>query len=155
MNRRQSIKALAAASVALLAAGRLPVAIARDAKRHIKVYKSPTCGCCKAWVQHVRDAGFTVAAVDVDDVDPYKRKFGVPEDLVSCHTGVIEGYVVEGHVPADLIDRLLREKPKDAKGLAVPGMPMGAPGMEMGIAKDRYDVILFKRNGGKSVFARR
>jgi hypothetical protein len=106
-------------------------------------------------VDHLREKGFTVDGRDVSDLTPVKRKHGVPERLESCHTGVIDGYVVEGHVPADVIDQLLRERPKVA-GLAVPGMPMGSPGMESPSQKaERYDVIGFDARGGTRVFARR
>lgn len=126
-----------------------------DAAKTMTVYKSPTCGCCNAWIKHVQAAGYRVKAVDVDDVTPYKEKFGVPLELASCHTGVVEGYAVEGHVPADLIDKLLREKPKGAKALIVPGMPVGSPGMEVGNRKDAYNVILVDNKGKRSVYARR
>ncbi len=116
------------------------------------VYKSPTCGCCSAWIDHMRAAGFTVTARDVDDVGPIKERHGVPMGLGSCHTAVIDGYVVEGHVPADSVRRLLAERP-DAAGLAVPGMPSGSPGMENG-RRDPYDVLLFDTRGGVSVWDR-
>ena len=104
---------------------------------------------------HLRDAGFPVTPVDTDDLTPVKGKHGVPPSLRSCHTGVVEGYVVEGHVPADLIDRLLRERPKIA-GLAVAGMPTGSPGMETpGRPAERYNVMAFDRAGKTSVFAGR
>lgn len=119
------------------------------------VYKSPTCGCCKAWVDHVRKAGFTVRTRDTDDLAPIKQSMGTAGALESCHTAVVGGYVVEGHVPADLIAKMLREKPSIA-GLAVPGMPMGSPGMEVPDGtKDAYEVIAFDRKGKKSVYARR
>ncbi|HEY0808657.1 MAG TPA: DUF411 domain-containing protein, partial [Longimicrobiales bacterium] len=109
---------------AMFFGGRLLVA--KAASKKMIVYKSPTCGCCGAWVKHVRAAGYDVETIDVDDVTPYKKKYGVPLELSSCHTGVIDGYAIEGHVPADLIGRLLSEKPKNAKALVVPGMPMGS-----------------------------
>ncbi|HEY0305041.1 MAG TPA: DUF411 domain-containing protein, partial [Longimicrobiales bacterium] len=103
----------------------------------------------------VRAAGYQVKAIDVDDVTPYKKKYGVPLDLSSCHTAIVDGYAIEGHVPADLIDRLLREKPKNARALAVPGMPAGSPGMEVGGRKDAYNVMLIDRNGRATVYAKR
>jgi hypothetical protein len=124
------------------------------APTEITVYKSPSCGCCAKWVEHMQGAGFKVTVKDVDDVAPVKREMGVPASLESCHTGVVGGYVVEGHVPADLVQRVLREKPKLA-GLAVPGMVTGSPGMEMGARKDPYDVIAFDRSGKTRVYAKR
>lgn len=119
------------------------------------VYKTPTCGCCKAWVEHMEQNGFTVVSHDQElvELNRLNQDVGLPSDLVSCHTAVIGGYVVEGHVPADLVKRLLTEKPQIA-GLAVPGMPMGSPGME-GAVKQRYDVIAYGRDGSRSVYATR
>ena len=106
-------------------------------------------------MDHLRKSGFTVEARDVTDLKAVKRKHGVPATLESCHTGLVDGYVVEGHVPADVIDQLLRERPK-VVGLAVPGMPVGSPGMEApGQRAERYDVIAFDASGGTRVFARR
>ncbi len=119
------------------------------------VYKEPTCGCCTKWVEHLEEHGIRVDARDVADVWPIKAQLGVPEHLGTCHTAVVNGYVVEGHVPADIIKRMLREKPQIA-GIAVPGMPMGSPGMEGdGSRKDRYDVIAIGRDGRTSVYATR
>lgn len=116
------------------------------------VYKSPTCGCCKSWVDAVKAAGFTVEVHDVDDVTPIKDDAGVPADKRSCHTAIIDGYAIEGHVPPATIKKFLAEHPK-AAGLAVPGMPVGSPGMEMpGQAPDHYDVIAFQVNGSSSVY---
>lgn len=117
------------------------------------VYKSPTCGCCKAWVQRAEAAGFRVVAHDTADVAPIKRQYGVADALHSCHTAVVGGYVVEGHVPPEDVIRLLRERPAIA-GIAVPGMPVGSPGMEMGAQKDPYDVIAFTKEGRTSVYAK-
>ena len=104
---------------------------------------------------HLRASGFPVKTVDLDDLAPIKRKYGVPAALESCHTALVEGYVVEGHVPADLIDRLLRERPRIA-GLVVPGMPLGAPGMESpGERPEPYQVLAFDQSGRTSLFARR
>src|SRR3984893_13113708 len=111
----------------------------------IQVFKTPTCGCCGNWVEHLRANGVEVAVEDVPDTGAYRRKYGVPEKLLSCHTGVVDGYALEGHVPAAEIHRLLEERPK-AKGLAVPGMPMGSPGME-GSVSQAYSVILFDSEG--------
>ena len=117
------------------------------------VYKDRNCGCCNDWVTHMRRNGFTVDARDVNDLDAVKQRMGVPRRLQSCHTGEIAGYVIEGHVPADLVQRLLRERPAVA-GIAVPGMPMGSPGME-GPYSEPYDIIAFTRGGATSVYATR
>ena len=107
----------------------------------VTVYKSPTCGCCAKWVEHLEASGFAVETVDRTDMGTVKDSLGVSRDLSSCHTGVVDGYVVEGHVPAEQIKRLLDERP-DALGLSVPGMPIGSPGMEVGDQRDPYDVVL-------------
>ena len=116
----------------------------------IEVFKTPTCGCCTKWIDHLREAGFTVTAKDLPDVSAIKAANGVPAKLASCHTAIVEGYLVEGHVPAEDIRRLLRERPK-VSGLAVPGMPIGSPGME-GHNPERYQVLSFGPEG-VSVFA--
>jgi hypothetical protein len=119
------------------------------------VYKTPTCGCCKKWVENMQAAGFQVEVHDTADVSPVKAEQGLPQHLSSCHTALVDGYVVEGHVPADVIRRLLSERPQVA-GIAVPGMPMGSPGMEVpGGRKDPYDIIAFARNGTVSVYETR
>ena len=118
------------------------------------VFKSPSCGCCKDWVDHARKHGFKVVARDIADVNPTKKAHGVPEGLYSCHTALVGGYVIEGHVPADLVQKLLKERPKGVAGLAVPGMPMGSPGME-GPIKQRYDVLTFDKLGRTAVYAKR
>jgi hypothetical protein len=117
----------------------------------ILVYKSPTCGCCNGWVEHLEDSGFTVDARNTNDVMSVKRDSGIPVRLSSCHTAIIDGYVVEGHVPADQIRRLLADRP-DVAGIAVPGMPIGSPGME-GPGASPYDVLAFTHDGTTSVFA--
>ena len=120
----------------------------------VTVYKTPTCGCCTKWIDHLKQAGFTVTAHDLENLAPIKRQHGVPQTLESCHTAVVGGYVVEGHVPAAVIERLLREKPAVA-GIAVPGMPAGSPGMEYPDARPQpYDVLAFRAEGGWSVYAR-
>ena len=120
---------------------------------NIVVYKSPSCGCCKEWVKHLKNNGFSVEVHNQQNVAPIKRELGVPARLQSCHTAKVGDYVIEGHVPADLISKLLVEKPK-IKGLAVPGMPMGSPGME-GPRKDDYDIVTFSENGRTSIYASR
>lgn len=118
----------------------------------ITVYKSPTCGCCQGWVEHLQHDGFRVEVVEMTDRSGIAQGRGVPRDLGSCHTAVVGDYVVEGHVPAGDIRRLLEEAP-DAAGIAVPGMPIGSPGMEQGDRIDPYDVVLIGRDGSRSVFA--
>lgn len=116
----------------------------------VKVYKTPTCGCCGGWVDYMREEGFTVEAVDLPDLTQVKHDLGVGTSLMSCHTAVVDGYVLEGHVPASAVRRLLAERP-EVTGLAVPGMPIGSPGME-GPNPDVYDVLTFQRQGGTAVF---
>lgn len=131
----------------------LPAAFAARlgaAGTHIDVYKTSTCGCCGQWVAHLRSNGFDVNVQDVDDTAPYRAKYGVPAAMASCHTAVVEGYAIEGHVPAADIRRLLRDRPK-AKGLAVPGMVAGSPGME-GPPPQAYSVMLFTADGKASVY---
>lgn len=118
----------------------------------VVVYKSPTCGCCKEWVSHLKENGFNVTVHDQYDMQPIKRQMGVPQRLQSCHTAQVGDYVIEGHVPAADIVRLLREK-LAVKGLSAPGMPMGSPGME-GPRKDPYEVLAFQPDGRTSVYAR-
>jgi len=118
----------------------------------ITVYRSPSCGCCGGWVDHLRAAGFEVAVEMMDDVTLVATRLGVPERLRSCHTGEAAGYFIEGHVPASDVERLLKERPA-ARGIAVPGMPVGSPGMEMGNRRDPYHTLLVDRGGAISVFA--
>ena len=125
---------------------------ALDAPVKMTVYKTPDCGCCKDWITYMQGQGFTVAAVDMNDLSEIKRSSGVPPKLESCHTALVAGYVIEGHVPADLVKKILAEKPK-ITGLAVPGMPVDAPGM--GTGKTPYDVISWDKAGHTSVFAKR
>ncbi len=117
------------------------------------VYKDPGCGCCKEWIKHMQKAGFVVTSEDTTKMDAMKIKLGVPGALASCHTAIVGDYLVEGHVPADVVLKLLKEKP-NARGLAVPGMPNGSPGME-GPTKDKYNVMLFDRLGKATVYASR
>ena len=111
----------------------------------IQVFKSPTCGCCSMWVDHLTDSGFKVEARDVADLNAIKHMAGVPRHLQACHTGIVDGYTIEGHIPADAIKKLLAERPA-VKGLAVPGMPAGSPGMPSP-APEPYDVIAFGDTG--------
>jgi len=126
-------------------------ALAETAGPLVKVYKSSTCSCCNKWVEHMRTAGFKVEATNVADVGIYKLEYGVPRALGSCHTAIVDGYIVEGHVPADDVKKMLRQKP-EIKGITAPGMPMGSPGME-GPNAVTYDVIAFDADGNTSVFA--
>ncbi len=119
----------------------------------VVITKDPSCGCCSGWADHISAAGFPVEVKETSEVNRLKVRLGVPQALASCHTAEVSGYVIEGHVPADAVKRLLTEKPQ-AKGLAVPGMPVGSPGMEVeGAAPDTYDVVLFGPLG-HSTFAR-
>ena len=120
----------------------------------LAVYKSPTCGCCGAWVEHMTGAGFQARITEVADPGSVRRAQGVPESLASCHTAVIGAYVLEGHVPAEDVRRLLAERP-DALGLAVPAMPLGSPGMETPDGRrEAYETLLVLKDGGTRVFAR-
>jgi len=116
------------------------------------VYKSPACGCCLAWAEHMQSSGFPLEMHDVQDLSAIKAEAGVPAGMGSCHTARVAGYFLEGHVPADDVKRLLSEKP-DALGLAVPGMPLGSPGMVQGERRQPYDVMLVARDGSTSVFS--
>lgn len=133
-----------------------PTQAARSgAKPVIQVWKSPTCGCCEGWVEHLRAAGYPVEVENLTDLTAIKRERGIPGDLTSCHTGLVDGYALEGHVPADVIDRMLAERPEIA-GLAVPGMPTGSPGMEVpGVPADEYDIVAFTAGGEPRVYERR
>ncbi len=137
----------------LQAALMIPIAATvrlRAAGTQINVFKVRTCGCCGRWVEHLRANGFDVKVQEVEDTTEYHRKYGIPERLQSCHTAVVEGYAIEGHVPAADIQRLLKERPK-AKGLAVPGMPAGSPGMEAS-GSQAYSVLIFDEKGQSSVY---
>ena len=128
-----------------------PSATANSKGPTITVYKDANCGCCKNWIEHLIKHGYRVDAKDSDDMTEIKRSLGVPDALTSCHTAVVNGYLIEGHVPAADIARLLKTKPK-VLGLAVPGMPMGSPGME-GQRSQKYDVLSFDKAGKTKVFA--
>ena len=142
LTRRHAISLLAGTAVAMALPGALMAAPATK----IVVHKTPWCGCCTNWSAHLREAGFAVTEVKHEDLTPIKQQYGVPAALEGCHTGVVDGYALEGHVPAEDIKRLLLERP-NAKGLAVAGMPMGSPGMEMGPERDAFDVMLFSAVG--------
>jgi len=115
------------------------------------VYHDPNCGCCSKWIEHLEQHGFAVEAVQETDMNAIKRRLGVPENLPSCHTATFGDYVIEGHVPAEAVQRLLAEKP-DIAGIAVPGMPIGSPGMEHGDTRHAFDVVSFDEAGRTTVF---
>ncbi|MBJ6127887.1 DUF411 domain-containing protein [Microvirga sp. BT325] len=140
---------LAGLAVSALSVANRP-ALAVETLPKMVVTKDPNCGCCTAWVTQVRAAGFDAEVVESSEINRVKMRLGVPEALASCHTAEIGGYVIEGHVPPTVIKRLLAEKP-EAKGLAVPGMPVGSPGMEVeGVEPDTYEVVLFGPSGQRT-----
>lgn len=147
--RRALIGLAAVAGVAGL--GALPHLLAAAPRTQVTVWKTPNCGCCKEWVTHLQSNGFEVVTHDVKETASKRQALGIPVKYGSCHTGTVNGYALEGHVPAKDIQRLLRDKPT-AVGLAVPGMPVGSPGMEMSGATDAYDVMLVLKDGSASVF---
>lgn len=148
---RRPAKTLVLLMLAVLAVAAVLQAAAAQAQV-AAVYMSPYCGCCGKWVDHLRQNGFSVDKRMVEDLAPVRSRYGVPAELASCHTAVVDGYVVEGHVPASDIRRLLDERPS-ARGLAAPGMPAGAPGMESA-GYEPYVVLLFDERGTTTVFAR-
>ena len=151
MTLRTTILAgFAAASLSILGG---PVH-AQSTKAELTVYKSPQCGCCTKWADHMDENGFDSTALNRHDMATLKASLGVPSGLQSCHTGQVKDYVFEGHIPADVVKRFLENPPEDAYGLAVPGMPIGSPGMEMGTRHQDYDVILLKRSGKHEVYTR-
>ncbi|NEZ03807.1 DUF411 domain-containing protein [Wenzhouxiangella sp. XN201] len=131
--------------------GQDPEQTLTSAQHEMTVYHDPQCGCCGKWVEHMQANGFKVEEVPTTDMGRVKREHGVPHELPSCHTAVVGDYVIEGHVPAEDVLRLLSEQP-DARGLSVPGMPLGSPGMEVDHRRMAYDVVLFKRDGETEVF---
>jgi hypothetical protein len=148
MRSRLIVAALAAA----LASSSAPTLAQRQGPT-VQVYKSPTCGCCANWVKHLQQHGFTTQVTETEDVAAIKAKHNVPAKVQSCHTAIVGGYVLEGHVPAADVQRLLADKPA-VTGLAVPGMPIGSPGMEVPNMKpQKYDVVTFDKKGQITVFA--
>jgi hypothetical protein len=120
--------------------------------KNIKVYRSPSCSCCGAWVEHLRQHGFNIQAdIKTDDMEAIKQKYNLPQELASCHTAIIDGYVMEGHIPAEDIKSFLQQKPQ-VLGLAVPGMSIGTPGMEMGDKKQPFTVMAFDKTGKVTPF---
>lgn len=148
MNRRHFFGSAAALATLVT----LPTQAAPSAPE-VRVFKSPTCGCCGAWVVHLKAAGFSVRVAEVPDAGVERKRLGMPERYGSCHTATVGGYVLEGHVPAEDVKRLLASKPK-AIGLAVPGMPQSAPGMDVPGANDPYQVLLVDASGQSTIFAR-
>ena len=148
LSRRQMI-----GGAAVLASVAAVPAIAQ-AKPQIVTYHDPGCGCCHKWADHAKRAGFAVEVRSVSDIAAVKQRLGVPADLASCHTSVVGGYVVEGHVPLAAVQKLLKSRPRNVTGIAVPGMPRGSPGMEMPDgSKDAFSVIAFNRKGAVGRFA--
>ncbi len=152
------MKATVLAVAAVLGAGAIYGGVAAQRSAPAKpvmmsVYKTPTCGCCAKWVEHMKQNGFTVHVTDLNDLSAIKTKHGVPSKAQSCHTAVVNGYVVEGHVPASDVKRMLKEKPA-IKGLALPGMPQGSPGMERadGLVP-AYQVLSFEKSGATRIYA--
>lgn len=140
-------------SCLLIPAAAAVVKAQRPALPLVDVYKDPTCGCCANWVEHLKAAGFTTKVTESKELNAFKTSHGVPDKARSCHTALVGGYVLEGHVPAAEVQRLLKEKPA-ITGLAVPGMPVGSPGMEVnGVKAQAYDVVSFDKQGAIKVFA--
>ena len=144
MKRRTLIQAIAFLPV-------LPT-LSAQAATPIHVYKNASCDCCTGWVKHLSSAGFAVQVTTTDDTTSVRKRVGIPDAFGACHTATVEGYAIEGHVPAPEIRRLLALKPQ-AIGLAVPSMPVGSPGMEVGTRRDPFDVLLVDRSGRSTVFA--
>jgi hypothetical protein len=154
ISRRRFLVQAAGAGVALAGGGRLWAYSAVGGPVRLTIYKSPTCGCCVKWVDHVKAAGFETVVHDHDDMTAVKDNLGVPRDLRSCHTSQVEKYLIEGHVPAEDIRRLLAERPK-VVGLAVPGMPSSSPGMAVpGDPHEPFEVLAFSQDGTTEIFAK-
>lgn len=151
LDRRDFLARFAAVPI-VTALGMRPKKLRDQARPRMTVYKTPACGCCGKWVTHVEKAGFKVTVKDVESTDAIRKEMGVPAALGSCHTAIVGKYIVEGHVPADLIDKMLAQQPA-ARGLTIPGMPASAPGMDM--PGQKYDVLLFTSDGKTSVYASR
>jgi hypothetical protein len=150
INRREFLAQTAGLSAFAAAARPLWAVVPRPL---VTVYKLGTCKCCARWVEHLKLNGFATETHDVDSVEAVQDRYGVPKAVRGCHTGVVDGYLIEGHVPADDITRLLKERPK-VLGLAVPGMPESSPGMyQPGDAKEPYDVLAFQKSGATTKYA--
>ncbi len=143
----------AAANVAPASQAVAEAAPAASSLPRMAVHKSPSCGCCGAWVEHMQQAGYPVEVIAEEDLEPLKLAIGVPSGMASCHTAIVEGYFIEGHVPAQDVARLLMERP-DARGLTVPGMPIGSPGMEVASGEVQpYTVYLVNKDGSTTPFS--
>ena len=153
--RSRRLLAFASVTLAAVAGFSAGGAQPKSATTKVIVYKSATCGCCKEWVEHLRTNGFQVEAQDVSDARllAIEKEAGVTDDLASCHTAKVGGYIVEGHVPAADIQRMLKTQPP-ITGISAPGMPMGSPGMEQGGVKNPYNVMAFTKGGRPTVFAK-
>jgi len=139
----------------LLFATALALPLAQAGATEVVMYKSPFCACCSGWAESLKTAGFTVVEKKQEDMDAIKARYGVPEQLSSCHTAIVGGYVIEGHVPAADVERLLKERPTNVVGLTAPGMPMQSPGMQPEMLKPKnYDVLAFDKDGNTTVFSR-
>ena len=146
------IRFLAVALILTLGLGLAVSSLAQSAKPVVTVYKTPTCGCCGKWIEHMKTQGFDVKSTDQMDVTPIKTQYGVPLDAQSCHTALVGGYVLEGHVPASAVKKLLAQKPAIV-GLAVAGMPVGSPGMEVPSGQvEPYNVVAFDKAGKQTVY---
>lgn len=141
-------------AAALVASRRVVLADVTSPPSVLTVYKDPNCGCCQKWIEHMSKAGFVLQVRDTSNMDEVKKTMRVPTGLQSCHTGIVDKYVIEGHVPADVVKKFLAEK-SSMLGIAVPDMPAGSPGMEMGSRVDKYDIIAFDRDGKTKVYAKR
>ena len=165
VSRRAWLATAASACAALALPRRAAAALAAtsdpytapDTRTPITVFKDPLCGCCQQWVAHMAAAGFRPAIQDVADLDAVRQRYGVPTAVHACHTALVGDYVIEGHVPAADVRRLLRDRPRiagrTARGLAVPGMPAGSPGMDANRAEERYTVLAFDATGATTRFA--
>lgn len=145
------MKKIIAIFVALLFASSL--VMANENKKVLKVYESPTCGCCGFWVKYMADNGLEVEEIKTNDFMKIKEQYKIGDNFMSCHTAIIDGYAIEGHVPYDEVKKLLESKPKGVIGISVPGMPQGSPGMEQGYEDEIYDVVMMKEDGTGEVIA--
>jgi hypothetical protein len=150
---RRALMRLGGAAIAFLAVAGCSGTASSSLVREMVVHRDPSCGCCEAWAKLASQHGFAVEVIDEPDMMRVKQGNGVPDQLASCHTALVDGYVIEGHVPFDAVQRLIESRPSDVAGIAVPGMPRGSPGMEMPDgARDAFNVIAFAKDGRTKVF---